>query len=227
MKRLIEQRTVPCDVRDAEENILSGHAALFDVEADIGGMFIEKISPRAFRKTLDESDQVALWNHNSDLVLGRRSAGTLTLEEDERGLPFTISVSPEITAQRDAWLHVQRGDVKGASFGFEVLDEEWDRKTRTRTIKEVRLHEISLTAFPAYTETEATARSILEARGINFESNTLAPDAPDSAPPDDGPDAAEIAHHAEAVRRRLHINLNKSQFGKIERRWTYDNQATA
>ena len=205
MKRQIERRTVQCEIRQAGDSVVEGLAALFNTVADIGGQFYEQITPRAFRKTLKESDQVALWNHNSDLVLGRKSAGTLDLEEDERGLAFSLHMSPEITAQRDAWLHVQRGDVKGASFGFEVLEEDWDRKTKTRTIKQVRLHEISLTAFPAYAETEATARSIMEARGIDFESNTESPDALDSAPPTDGPDANEDAHHDEAVQRRYSI----------------------
>jgi HK97 family phage prohead protease len=55
---------------------------------------------------------------------------------------------------------VKRGDVNQCSFGFEILDEEFeDRGTEVHwTIKKVKLYEVSVVTFPAYDETEVSAR---------------------------------------------------------------------
>ena len=64
-------------------------------------------------------DPLALLQHMPHLVLGRRSAGTLRLAEDARGLAFEIDL-PDTTAARDLAVSVARGDIKGASFAFTV-----------------------------------------------------------------------------------------------------------
>ena len=56
---------------------------------------------------------------------------------------------------------VKRGDVTQCSFGFNILDEDVDYRadgTIKWTIKEIDLHEVSIVTFPAYEETEVTAR---------------------------------------------------------------------
>jgi len=87
------------------------------------GGFVEIIKPGAFTKTLDESDVRALLNHNSDQVLGRMSAGTLKLWEDDRGLRAEIH-PPDTSAGRDAVALIKRGDLTGMSFGFRAVRDE-------------------------------------------------------------------------------------------------------
>ena len=55
---------------------------------------------------------------------------------------------------------VKRGDVDQCSFGFDILDEEFeDRGNEVHwTIKKVKLYEVSIVTFPAYTETSVSAR---------------------------------------------------------------------
>src|SRR3546814_14664458 len=56
---------------------------------------------------------------SSDLVLGRTKSGTLTLTEDDTGLAFALDM-PDTAAARDLIALAERGDLGGASFGFNV-----------------------------------------------------------------------------------------------------------
>lgn len=171
-----EQRRYAFDVRAAEpagdgKLRWEGYAAVFDSEIDFGP-FREVIRKGAFRKTLRESDQVALWDHESRLVLGRRSENTLELTEDEHGLKASGVLDPEVGHQRDVYHMLRRGDIKGMSFGFNVTKEQWstrDDGTELREIKEVRLYEVSPVTFPAYEATEVEARAIYEAHRATTE----------------------------------------------------------
>ena len=56
---------------------------------------------------------------------------------------------------------VKRGDVDQCSFGFDILDEETEFRENGEihwTIKKVKLYEVSVCTFPAYTETSVSAR---------------------------------------------------------------------
>jgi len=168
MPNKIEKRFFPIsEIRaemDDEEPRITGHAAVFNVlSGDLGG-FREKIVPGAFARALT-GDVLALWNHDTGLVLGRTSAGTLELQEDERGLAFN-NKPPAAQWVRDRMESIRRGDVTGASFAFEVERDEWeegrDGEPALRTIHEFRaLHEVSPgVAFPAYPQTDVALRSL-------------------------------------------------------------------
>ena len=155
---------------NGETRILTGYAAVFDQETQIGDWYREVIRAGAFTKTLQEFDQVALWNHNDDYPLAKRSAGTLSLHEDERGLRFTIRLG-DTTVANDLFDNVKRGVVNGMSFGFQVIRCTWhediDAEFDLRELLELKLYEVSPVTFPAYDGTsvevnEDTARSILD-----------------------------------------------------------------
>lgn len=144
-------------------NTISGYAARFGDEAVIGGDFRERLAKSAFSRTLkDHPDVVMLLDHDSGRVLGRTNAGTLTLKPDNIGLYFSLDVDTSTPEGQSALGTVGRQDVKGCSFGFRVRAEEWQdggRRLPLRTITDVDLHEITLTAFPAYPTTSASMRS--------------------------------------------------------------------
>ncbi|MCY8971460.1 HK97 family phage prohead protease [Bacillus atrophaeus] len=145
----------------AEKPQITGYGAVFNSPANIGDMFTEVIAPGAFTKALsNQSDVRALFNHNWDYVLGRTRSGTLTLEEDDKGLKFTVT-PPSTSWASDLQSSMARGDINQCSFGFNVVKEDWnyDTEPATRTIQEVELFEISVVAFPAYEDTEAVLRS--------------------------------------------------------------------
>jgi HK97 family phage prohead protease len=160
----LETRIVEVDKfeirEDASGMFLEGYAALFNSRSENLGGFTETIQPGAFRGSLQSRNDIKLlWNHDSGAVLGSTRAGTLTLTEDERGLKVSATL-PDTTYGRDARELVRRGDVTAFSFGFSMPargGDSWNSEGTERVLKVVRLHEVSLVAFPAYPATNGTA----------------------------------------------------------------------
>lgn len=146
--------------RDDAPDKLSGYAIVFNVLSEpIFGLFKERVMPEALEKTLKEDDQLCLWGHDSMYVLGRKSANTLDLRVDDKGLYFEVT-PPNTNWARDLVESVHRGDINQMSFGFKVFDERWIQDKETikehgmpiREILGIKLYEISIVSFPAYSQ---------------------------------------------------------------------------
>ena len=154
---------------DDGQKRIAGYAAVFDTWSDDLGWFREKIQRGAFSEAIGKSDTVALFNHDSNLVLGRVSNGTLRLKEDERGLYMEVDL-PDTQAANDLYKLVERGDIKQQSFGFIVDGNEWNKAKDERTITKVReLIDVSPVTFPAYPDTTVAKRSREEVSPINVD----------------------------------------------------------
>ena len=137
---------------------ISGYAALYNVETVIAGLFTEKIAFGAFSEALKRDDPRALWNHDPNVVLGRKSAGTLTLSEDRKGLHYIVRLNDADPFAESVAARIARRDVTGSSFWFAIdnpeTDEEWEPGPRNglplRTLKRLRLLDVSPVTFPAY-----------------------------------------------------------------------------
>lgn len=167
-KPAIERRAVAelrvDDTGEGRPRII-GYAAVFDkLSSDLGG-FREKIAPGAFARTIIEDDVRALTNHDSNMVLGRKSAGTLELREDSNGLRVDIT-PPDTQAGRDTLELVRSGHLDGMSFGFITRKDEWERgeKEEIRTLLDVKLVDVGPVTFPAYLDTSAAVRSLEQRR---------------------------------------------------------------
>ncbi len=143
---------------DGDGMTFEGYAAVFNSPSQ-PLPFTEKIAPGAFHRSLrSRNDIKLLWNHDTGSVLGSTRAGTLTLSEDSFGLRVKATF-PNTQLGRDTSELVRRGDVDSMSFGFSVPSggDEWSGDGTERTLKSVRLHEVSIVAFPAYEATAGTA----------------------------------------------------------------------
>ena len=142
---------------------IDGYFAVFNSIYEIGPDMSESIAPGAFSKALAGGDIRALVNHDTTLVLGRTKAGTLELREDSRGLWGSITINPNDRDAMNLYERVKRGDVDQCSFGFgEPYTEETDFRDDGSvhwTLTEVNLHEVSACTFPAYQETNISARA--------------------------------------------------------------------
>ena len=152
--------TITRDEDTLEERVIEGYFALYESETELWKDSFEIISKGAFENTIKQNDIRALWNHNTQYVLGRSTNGSLELKADDKGLFGTIKL-PKTQYAEDLYELVKRGDIDQASFGFNIIDEELEELAnggyRWR-LKEVDLHEISVVTFPAYENTVVQAR---------------------------------------------------------------------
>ncbi len=148
------------ETREADgEMYISGYFAVFNSEYEIWPGAVESVAETAFDGALSD-DIRCLINHETRLVLGRNKAGTLTLKTDARGLWGEVRINPNDQDAVNLYERVKRGDVDQCSFGFDILDEEFEDRGDTVkwTIKKVKLYEVSVVTFPAYEETSVSAR---------------------------------------------------------------------
>lgn len=144
---------------------IQGYAAVFGKRSVILGDFVEVIEPGFFASALS-GDVRALWNHNTDLVLGRTKNNTLELEEDDKGLRVSF-IPPDTQWGRDALVSIKRGDVNQMSFGFAVKPggDAWSSESKGVRLRTLlaggckALYDVSPVTFPAYPQTSAQVRA--------------------------------------------------------------------
>jgi HK97 family phage prohead protease len=146
---------------DKEPTLIVGHAAVFNTEVDIWGLWMERVAPGAFTRAIKEDDVRSLFNHDPNFVLGRNKAGTLTLREDQTGL-MTETMPPDTQFARDLVVSIGRGDISQMSFAFRTTSEKWDETGDKwlRTILEVELFDVSPVTYPAFPTTDVGLRSL-------------------------------------------------------------------
>lgn len=159
------------ETREDANGMISGYGAVYydgtpNTEYQLYPGVVERIMPGAFARAVNQRDDArALFNHDTNMVLGRVSAGTLRLFEDNRGLRYEIDPA-DTTVYRDVAQFIKRRDVQGSSFAFNVTDEQPKKENglRIRQIMGVELFDVGPVTFPAYESTSTGVR----ARG-NFE----------------------------------------------------------
>lgn len=152
------------DLRVFSSGKLAGYAAVYDSQSqDLGG-FVEIIRKGAFTRALKTPNAIrALYEHDNQKILGRVGAGTLTLEEKNKGLYFELCL-PDTSYARDLGILVERGDINGCSFGFQIPagGDLWEMRNGqlTRDLITINLQEITITSNPAYLDTNVAVRSM-------------------------------------------------------------------
>jgi uncharacterized protein len=165
----IETRHLTQEFRVSPEGAdatITGYAAVFNTPSEDLGGWTEMIDPSAFDSVLAANPDVrALWNHNDDHVLGRTTAGTLTLTVDSRGLSYVIA-PPDTTLAKDLMVSMRRKDVTQSSFAFICKRDQWTDNqdgTVTRRILEFdSLLDVSPVTYPAYTSASSHVRNLPE-----------------------------------------------------------------
>ena len=139
---------------------IDGYFAVFNSQYWLWSTAFETIDAGAFDLVAD-SDIRALTNHDTTLVLGRTTVGTLQLRVDEKGLFGTILINEKDQDAVNLYERVKRGDVSQCSFGFDILEESTEYRDDGITVfhlKRVKLWEVSVCTFPAYGDTGVKAR---------------------------------------------------------------------
>lgn len=150
--------------REAEDGspIIAGYFVVFDSIYRISAHATESVAKGAFDESIN-GDVRALYNHNTDIILGRTSSDTLMLRQDNTGLYGEVIINKNDTEAMNAYERIKRGDITGCSFGFDIAEEivEYDEVTDNvhYTITKVDpLYEVSPCVFPAYQATSIGVR---------------------------------------------------------------------
>lgn len=166
MQETTEYREFPVEIKietrqEGEPQRIVGHAAVFDTEISLYPGVREKVAKGAFVDSIVKDDIRALFNHDPNIVLGRNKSGTLSLNEDSKGLLYEVQ-PPDTQQARDVMELIRRGDISQNSFGFRVIDQDWDELedgTLVRTLKRVKLFDVSPVTYPAYPTTDLKLRT--------------------------------------------------------------------
>jgi len=161
MKSDREYRTLNIEVETRNEAgdpsyIVRGYASTYQPYVlftdEEGNEYKEVIEPTAFDEA-DLSDVVFRVDHEGT-VYARSSAGTLKVGFDEHGLFDEADLSKTAKA-RGLFEDIAAGNYPKQSFAFIVKEDEYDKKTRTRTIKKIsKVFDVSPVSFPANPTTE-------------------------------------------------------------------------
>ena len=152
----------PAEIRTEEgkQPVIVGYAVVWDslseviYDKSLRKSFREIVRKGAFTRSLEKGDVRALVNHDKNQRLGRKSSGTLRLEEDDIGLGIEID-PPDTNLGRDIVTELARGDLDKMSFGFYCVTDEF-RNTDdgiVREIYEADIFDVSIVDEPAYSET--------------------------------------------------------------------------
>lgn len=168
--RTIQQKVEVRAADDGKKKIV-GYAARFNELSELlGGWFKERILPGAFDGVIERSDVRALFNHDSNIVLGRNKSGTLALTVDERGLFYEID-PPETRTADELIISIERGDIDGSSFAFTPSETRWETVTENGIETDIRnivkfdlIYDVSPVTYPAYPTATADTRSLDDIR---------------------------------------------------------------
>ena len=155
-----EYRFIPIqnfETRKAEEGseessfLVEGYASTFEPYVmftdEDGTEYKEQILSDAFKET-DFSDVVFL-KDQMGTVFARTRNNTLELSIDEKGL-FTRTDLGKTTSAKQMFEEIQAGMYDQMSFAFIVGEDDYDKKTHTRTIRSIKkLFDVSAVSFPA------------------------------------------------------------------------------
>lgn len=161
----VEFRTFDADIvevraaANGDGMTFGGYAARYN-SPSLPLPFTEVIALGAFDRTLKSKNDIRAYiNHDERLILGSTRAKTLRLDNRDDGLYSEIDL-PDTTYARDLSVSIRRGDTRTMSFGFSTVKDEW-QDANNRTLKEVRLHEVSVvTGVAAYPQTSASVRNL-------------------------------------------------------------------
>lgn len=178
-RRFTNQAAARVQVRQDGDGpaVIEGYGAVYfdgtpETQFELWPGAVERIMRGAFDRAVQEDDIRGLFNHNPDNVLGRKSAGTMRVSTDDRGMRYSID-RPDTSVGRDTAESVSRGDVTGSSFSFSVPEggQKWRVETspdgarlEIRELRDVQVFDAGPVTFPAYTGTTTGVRS---AEGID------------------------------------------------------------
>ena len=147
--------------KEDDKLYLEGYFIRYGEETELYEGCYEEVKKGAASDSLKTNDIRCLFNHDTGSVLGRTGNGTLALREDDKGIYGKVEINQNDPQAMSVYAKVQRGDIDACSFGF-YIDKESNEKRNDGMkfyLEKVDVFEVSPVTFPAYPQTEVSARS--------------------------------------------------------------------
>jgi hypothetical protein len=154
-------------------NTLVGYPIVYDQWTEINGWegrFLERVAPGAVTKTLKDRNGTLplLFDHGMDPQIGNKPLGKLSVLESRAYGLYIEAPLDETSYNADLRASLKSGALDGMSFRMtvtrddtELPDEATDHnpdRLEERTLREIKLFEVSVVMFPAYEATMAGVR---------------------------------------------------------------------
>lgn len=143
-----------------------GRPIVYDSKTDLG--YFDEIIEKGALDKANLKDVRFLVNHDTSMIPLARSRNnnensTMQMTIDDEGMMIRVNLDTDNNSDaRNLYSAIKRGDITGMSFMFDINSEEWenlDSDHPTRHIREIgTVFEVSAVTFPAYNETEISAR---------------------------------------------------------------------
>ena len=151
---------------DDGEMIIEGYPIVYEKYANLWG-FKEIIRKGATKKALEISDEMVLWNHETDQPMAAKKNDTLEARDTDKGVFIRADVSRTFWG-RNGYEAIANELVDKMSFAFTIgrNGENWIVEKIAGVDIEVReilefeeIFDYSPVTYPAYEQTELIARS--------------------------------------------------------------------
>ena len=176
MNENMEIRAFNFEVRAQEDEehgtYIEGKPIVYDSWTDLG--WYDEVIDRGALADADLRDVRFLVNHNTDMIPLARSRNnnensTMQMSiDDEVGMNIRVNLDTENnTDARALYSAIERGDISGMSFMFNVDGDRWEEiesEHPKRHIEKIsKVFEVSAVTFPAYEATNISARGLSDA----------------------------------------------------------------
>lgn len=149
------------------ESIVVGRPIVYNSRTNLG--WFDEIIERGALDNADLTDVRFLVNHDTSKIPLARSRrnnenSTMQLTVDANGMTIRVTLDTENNSEaRNLYSAIKRGDITGMSFMFGIDDQEWTEMESDHPTRHIRkistVIEVSAVTFPAYEETDISARN--------------------------------------------------------------------
>ena len=163
---VLEKRAFVAEIRAAgedEDKKVSGLGIIYDKWTELWPGYKERINKGAVQLA---GEVKSYFNHDPSMVLSTiNSTPPLELKDTDKGMEYSSPIPPT-SYGKDLEVNLERQNVKGSSFAFDVEEQKrWDddNGVHHREIKKLILYEIGPVTDPAFVQTTASLNSAQEA----------------------------------------------------------------
>ena len=172
MNKEFVQRMFEFEIRaemneDESVGILRGRPVVYNSRTDLG--WFDEIIERGALDNADLKDVRFLVNHDTKMIPLARSRNnnansTMQMTIDAQGMAIRVNLDVKNNSEaRNLYSAVERGDISGMSFMFNIDDYEWSELESDHPTRHIRkisdVVEVSACTFPAYEDTTISTRN--------------------------------------------------------------------